>query len=71
MMDGRRYCVRTWDPVLEKFTNQDGVECDNLTIWQLRSCLRRLRGMGYSCHYTSFDCDGDFNVLVTRMEMKR
>lgn len=70
-----RYSVGTWDSEQEGYTPQIGVSHSfNLTIWQLRSALRELRGLGYSAHRFR-DADGshednDWAVLVERTDGK-
>lgn len=68
-----RYSVGTWDSDMQAYTPQSGVEKSfNITIRELRSAIKRLRELGYSCHRFR-DGDGghedsDTFVLVERTD---
>lgn len=57
-----RYYVTTWDPILEKFTPQQGVRTGPYTLFGLRRALRKLKNLGYECHRD------DPSVLVERRD---
>ena len=64
------YTVRTWDSDLEDFTPHDA-QSQNITLWQVRSVLRDLRRLGYSCHRVRMPhggYDSDPSVLVERVD---
>lgn len=68
------YSVCTWDTEAEAYTPQEGlsVPSQNVDIHGLRRVLKKLRTMGYSCHYVR-DSDGshecnDWCVLVERTD---
>lgn len=59
------YSVKTYDPQTARYTPQDGVPSEGLTLQELRASLKQLRQMGYSCHYSSVRYwDNDPAVLV-------
>ena len=68
MANDRRYRVLTWDADLRAFTPQGGLDMphDNLTRWELRRYLAKLRQCGYSVHRTHGDSDP--YVLVERVD---
>lgn len=70
------YSVGTWDTDRQAYTPQRrlSVPSFNMTLGQLRTALRELRAMGYSCHrYRDEDgdhWDTDTSVLVERTDGK-
>ena len=70
------YSIGTWDTDREAYTPQRGLSVPsfNITLRQLRTALRELRNMGYSCHrYRDQDgdhWDTDTSVLVERTDGK-
>ena len=64
-----RYNVYTWDADLGDWSAPGIRPHRNLTLWQVRTALRKLQGRGYSCDYTSRDGGGgdpSVRVEVTR-----
>jgi hypothetical protein len=50
MAERRCYTVTTWDTESQAFTPQSGIaKSTGLTLWEVRSVLRELQTMGYSC----------------------
>jgi hypothetical protein len=71
MITPHTYSVRTWDPELQAYTPQIGIEkWQGLSLWELKAALRALRSMGYSAHRSRDDDrghdDNDWAVLVER-----
>ncbi len=67
------YSIRTWDMDLQAFTPQNGIEkWEGLTLWELKSALRDLQELGYTCHRRrdkyGFRDDNDTSVLVERSD---
>lgn len=68
------YSVGTWDTDLQAFTPHEGLDLPifNITKWQVKAVLCKLRQFGYSCHRPR-DVDGehwdsDPSVLVERTD---
>lgn len=70
------YSVGTWDERRQAYTPQRGLSTPsfNITIRQLRTAMKELRGMGYSCHrFRDEDGDhddNDWSVLIERTDGK-
>lgn len=67
-----RYSVGTWDTDLQGFTPQKGAgRSINITLWQLKRVLKRLRCMGYTAHRSGNPNEercSDLYVLVERTD---
>ena len=70
-----RYSIGTWDTDDQAYTPQvNGGRWLNLTLWELRRAIRRLRQLGYKADRRGNDRDGhddnDWMVLIERTEGK-
>lgn len=68
-MSDARYAVGTWDMDEQAFTPQRGAgRWHNLTRWQLKRALVRLRTLGFAAYRQRYSDghDGDPCVLVER-----
>jgi hypothetical protein len=67
------YSIGTWDTDEQAYTPQVGLSAPsfNIDVWQLRTAMKELRSMGYSCYRVRFpdgERDSDWSVLIERTD---
>jgi hypothetical protein len=62
------YSIGTYNVEEKAFTPQQGMTVDwaNITLPRLRTAMRELQGMGYSCHRTQHG-DSDLAAMIERV----